>query len=299
MHVRVLGSAAGGGLPQWNCACAGCEAARRGEIPARTQSSIAVSSDGEQWLLVNASPDVRTQLVPFGPARGRGSRVAAVVVTSADIDHASGLLVLREGWAPPIYATGEVEAALREGIGILPALSAFGRVDMRPLEPSSTVSFADRDGKALGVEAEVIDVAGKPPPYTRKRLGDAPGPGHVVALLLREAGGGREVLYAPGVSSCAPLEAALARASLVLVDGTCFTDDELAPLGGKRAREMGHVPVSGPDGSLARLVRLTKARRVYVHVNNTNPMLLPRSSERAEVEAAGVEVGVDGLAIEV
>ncbi len=300
MRIRVLGSAAGGGLPQWNCACDNCRAARRGEIPARTQSSIAVSADGERWLLVNASPDVRAQVQGFAPDRGRGTSLAAVALTNADIDHTAGLLVLREGGPPPIYATREVEQALREGLGILGALPAYGPVDVRTLVPGEAISFADRDGNALGIEADVLDLSGKPPPYMRPRIGPDEGPGHVIALSLRAGGGGARVLYAPGVGAwSAPLERALEASRLVLFDGTCFTEDELVPLGGKTAKEMGHLAIRGSDGSLARLAKLPNARCLYVHVNNTNPLLRPDSLARADVEARGVAVGDDGMEIEV
>jgi pyrroloquinoline quinone biosynthesis protein B len=298
VRARVLGSAAGGGLPQWNCACEGCQAARRGEIPPRTQSSIAVTADGERWLLINASPDVRAQVQAFAPTRGRGSRIAAIALTSADIDHAAGLLVLREGGPPPLYATREVEDALGTGLGILRALPAYGPVDVRRLEPGKVVSFADRAGEPLGLEAQVIDMTGKPPPYMRASLGAGDAPGQVVALSLRAPGGKGSLLYAPGVASFAPIETALASASVVLFDGTCFADDDLALLGGKTSRAMGHIPMSGAGGSLARLARLT-GKRVYVHINNTNPALLLASPARKTVEAAGVSIGEDGTEIEV
>jgi pyrroloquinoline quinone biosynthesis protein B len=296
LAVRILGAGAGGGVPQWNCGCANCRAARAGEIPARTQSSIAVSADGERWLLVNASPDVRHQVQGLAPGEGRGSGIAAIAITSGDVDHVAGLLVLREGGAPPLYATREVQDELTTGLSILPALAAYGPLDARTLEPGRVVSFADREGRALGIHADVVDVNGKPPLYVRARTGGKEGPGHTVALVLR--GAGASVVYAPGVASIGPeLARHLAEASLILVDGTCFTDDELAPLGGRTARAMGHMTIGGPDGTLAALGRYPGARRIFVHINNTNPILRPGSPERLAVERAGVEVGEDGVEV--
>jgi pyrroloquinoline quinone biosynthesis protein B len=300
LAVRILGAGAGGGLPQWNCGCDNCRAARAGEIPSRTQSSIAVSADGERWLLVNASPDVRQQVQGVAAKQGRGSGIAAIAITSADVDHVAGLLVLREGGAPPLYATREAAEALTSGLSVLPALAAYGPVDVRSLEPSRSVSFADRTGRPLGIEADVVDLDGKPPLYVRARAKTqeeaGPGPGHAIALVLRA--GAARVVYAPGVSSIGPeLSRHLAAASVILIDGTCFTDDELAPLGGRTARDMGHMTVGGPDGTLSHLARYPKALRIFVHINNTNPMLRPGSPERLEVEAAGVDVGEDGALV--
>jgi pyrroloquinoline quinone biosynthesis protein B len=299
LRVRILGAGAGGGVPQWNCGCSNCRAARTGEIPSRTQSSIAVSADGERWLLVNASPDVRHQVQWLAPSRGRESRIAAIVLTSADVDHVTGLLVLREGGLPPLYATHEVERALTEGLSLLPALGAYGPLDTRRLDPREPVAFADRAGEPLGIRATIIDGRSKPPLYVRTTPGWSEGLGHTVALVLA-AEGGRSIVYAPGVASMGPaLEAELAKASAILIDGTCFTDDELAPLGGRTAQAMGHMTMGGADGTLSRLARYPNARRIYVHINNTNPVLRPGTPERALVERAGSEIGEDGVEFEV
>jgi pyrroloquinoline quinone biosynthesis protein B len=297
LRVRILGSAAGGGLPQWNCGCDNCHAARRGEIASRTQSSIAVSADGERWLLVNASPDVRAQVQWLAAAKGRGSGVAAVALTSGDIDHAAGLLILREGGAPPIYVTPPVQRALEVGLGALPALAAFGPVRVRPLTVGQWARFADADDKSIDVEARVIGLTGRPPPYMRAR-GEAPdaAKGDVVAFALRVTGSEKTVLYAPGVAVFdADLERCALEADTLLFDGTCYEDDEVAALLGKTARQMGHVAVAGPEGSLAFLSKYPRKRRLYVHINNTNPILRPGTPARAAVEDAGVEVGEDGI----
>jgi pyrroloquinoline quinone biosynthesis protein B len=257
-----------------------------------------VSADGERWLLVNASPDVRHQVQWLAPKAGRGSGIAAVAVTSADVDHVAGLLVLREGGAPPLYMSREVEDALTGGLSILPALGAYGHVDVRHMAPGSAVSFADKAGRPLGIEADVIDVHGKPPLYVRARTGaTGAAPGHCVALALR-ASSSASVVYAPGLSGIdAALEKHLRPASVILVDGTCFRDDELAPLGGRTSREMGHLPLAGEDGILARLSGYANARRILVHINNTNPVYRPGTKERELVLAQGVEVGEDGMEV--
>ncbi len=297
LRVRLLGTSAGGGLPQWNCGCDNCWAARAGSIPQKTQSSLAVSADGERWLLVNASPDVRQQVQWLAPARGRGSKIAAVALTSADVDHAAGLFSLREGGAPPIYATPPVLRALDVGLGVVLVLSAFGGVDVRAFAPGAEVSLADRGGKPLGIEARVVPLAGRPPPYMRHRGDEAdPKRGDTVALAFRASGGTDSVLYAPGVARIDEgLEAEARRSAVLLVDGTCSSNDETQELAGRTSADMGHVTVLGAGGSLEWLRTHAHARRIYVHVNNTNPVLSPGSSARLEVEAAGVEVGEDGM----
>jgi pyrroloquinoline quinone biosynthesis protein B len=261
------------------------------------QSSLAVSADGERWLVVNASPDIRHQAQGFAPASGRGSKIAAVALTSADVDHTAGLFVLREGGAPPIYATSPVLRALEVGLGVNLVLSAFGKVHARELSPGSDCAFADREGTLLGIEARVVALSGRPPPYMRLRgeTPDARG-GDTIALVLWASGSSTRVLYAPGVAAIgAELEAEAARASALLVDGTCFSNDETVPLVGRTSAEMGHLPLGGEGGTLAWLGRHAGARRIYVHINNTNPILALDSSARREVEAAGVEIGEDSV----
>jgi pyrroloquinoline quinone biosynthesis protein B len=296
LRVRLLGTGAGGGLPQWNCGCENCHAARSGAIPSKTQSSIAVSVDGERWVVVNASPDIRQQAQAFAPSSGRGSKIAAVVLTSADVDHTAGLFILREGGAPPIYATTPVLRALDVGLGVKLVLSAFGSVDARALTARSDVVFADRAGKSLGVEARVVPLSGRPPPYMRLR-GETADPDGVdtIAVVLSATGGDKRVLYAPGIAAIGEeLKREAARCDALLVDGTCFSNDETMPLVGRTAAAMGHVPIGGEGGTLWWLRGYPGARRVYVHVNNTNPVLSPGSAASQEVLAAGVEVGEDG-----
>ncbi len=292
MRLQILGAAAGGGLPQWNCGCANCAAARRGEIPALTQSSLAVSGDGASWALLNASPDLRAQLAraPALHPRGlRGSPVVAVLVTNGDIDHVAGLLTLREKQAFRLIATAEVHAMLAAN----PLFAALDATLVERVEVASDVPFP----LAPGLVATLFAVPGKVPLYLEGEdvQTDLEG-GQTVGVALSTASA--TAFYVPG---CARMPPALARrlrgAALVLFDGTLWRDDEMiaAGLGSKTGRRMGHMPISGPDGSLAAFAGLGVRRKVYVHLNNSNPVLDPRSPERAAVEAAGWTVGADGM----
>ncbi len=304
----VLGSSAGGGLPQWNCNCANCAAARRGDpmVPARSQSSIAVSVDGERWLLCNASPDVRSQLAQtpaLYPRALRHSPIAAVALTNADIDHATGLLILREGGAPPVYCTARVERALTVGLGVLPALSAYGEVTVRAVVPGADepLVIRDRAGDDIGVRLRAFTVASKPPPYMLAHLSAEEAAdlhsGDTVGFELSTGEGVPTVVYVPGVRELdEPLRERLSHAGLVLIDGTFFTDDELLATGAstKTARMMGHAPLSGADGLLAFLGTVVGPRKALVHINNSNPVLRADSPERWQVEERGVIVAGDG-----
>ena len=267
-----------------------------------------MSVDGERWLLVNASPDVRSQLAayaPLAPRAGtlRGSGVAAVAVTNGDIDHTAGLLVLREGGAPPIYGTAQVRDALTRGLSILPTLAAYGPVEWREITLGTSLDIADREHRSLGFGIEPIAVASKPPPYMMRFRETSPiddRAGDTVSLVF--VAGNKRVLYAPGIRD---LDAALAaeceRADVILLDGTFFTDDELVRMGAstRTSRMMGHAPQSGEGGSLEFLARFPRARRVLLHINNSNPILRVGSEERAAVERAGIEIADDGLDIRV
>lgn len=299
MRIIVLGAAAGGGFPQWNCGCPGCRRARAGEARPCTQSSLAVSADGERWVLLNASPDLRQQIQATPALHPRGLRhspIGAVVLTNADVDHVAGLLDLREGHAFTLYASPDV-------LGVLAGNSLFGvlnpdLVSRRPLAPGAMADLAFPDGPA-GLSLEMFSVPGKVALYLE---GEAPvldaEAGHTVGLDLRQ--GGRRLLYVPG---CARLTDGLLNrlhgADVVFFDGTVWTDTEMrdAGVGGKTGRRMGHLPIGGPDGSLAGLAGLRAGRRIYIHINNTNPILLDDSRERAALAAAGWEVAADGLEI--
>lgn len=297
MRIRVLGSAAGGGFPQWNCGCPGCRAVRDGSRPAspRTQSSIAVSPDGARWWLVNASPDVRAQLADtraLHPTGDRETPLRGVLLTDAEIDHTLGLVLLREGGGVHLHATAATERTLRDGTGLLPTLERFC-----PVGTTEVVPGVEHDLGGLVYRAFEV------PTGKHDRFGVAEGmPGRVVGYRFTDPATGRYAVHLPGVQELTPAVLdEIAGADLLLVDGTTWHDDELVRLGlGTRtAHEMGHLHVGGRGGSLETLSRLGPRRVVYVHVNNTNPILLDDSRERAEVERAGFTVGTDGLDLEV
>lgn len=311
MKVILLGTGAGGGVPQWNCGCANCAAARRGDaaMRVRTQSSIAVSADGARWLLVNASPDVRVQLQSaeeLHPAGLRDTPLAAVAVTNADIDHSAGLLVLREGGAPPLYCSSRVRRALTDGLRIIPALEAFGPVRVRSLVPGETAAFYDRHERDLGLRAEVFAVASKPAPYMLPLLTPAEAAddlaGDTVGLSLYAEGSSSRVVYVPGVRDLDDaLRAQIARAALVLIDGTFTTDDEMVRLGAsaKTAHQMGHAPLQGSGGLVEFLDGIVGPRKVLVHINNSNPALREGAEVAAWLAAHDITVGHDGMRLTV
>ncbi|MCU0620984.1 MAG: pyrroloquinoline quinone biosynthesis protein PqqB [Gemmatimonadales bacterium] len=298
MKVLLLGTAAGGGFPQWNCWCPSCRLARTHPDRARprTQSSVAVSADGQRWFLLNASPDVREQLARLPAPELPGTRhlpVAGVVLTDAELDHSLGLVLLREGRTLQLYATAAVLHTLEHDSRLLPVTRAFADVATTTLVPGTSTPLRYLDGSTSGLAVEPVVVPAGPP-----RFASVDEPGHTTGLLVRDASTGGTLAYLP---ACGDLEPALldrlAGTDLLLFDGTFWTDDEMIVLGvgTRRAREIDHLPLSGPGGSLERLAALARPRRVYVHVNNTNPILREESAERALVRAAGLEVGMDGM----
>jgi pyrroloquinoline quinone biosynthesis protein B len=292
----VLGAAAGGGFPQWNCLCPVCRLAWAGDarVKRRTQASIAASADRETWVLVNAAPDLRAQvqaIPPLHPPKGpRASPIASVILTGAEVDQVAGLLSLRERQRFALHASAQSLAALDANpmFGVL----APDVVTRRAVAPGETFT------PALGVTAELFTVPGKAPLYLE---GEAPelasesGVNVGVALSAH----GRCLLYVPGAAAVtAALMDRLERADVVFFDGTLFTDDEMIATGtgSKTGRRMGHMPIDGEDGSLAALAGLAN-RRIYIHVNNTNPILIDDSPQRRKVEAAGWQVAEDGMEI--
>jgi pyrroloquinoline quinone biosynthesis protein B len=295
--VRVLGSAAGGGFPQWNCRCEICEAARAGtRARPRTQSSLAIRGREGPWFLVNASPDARQQLELLAPLTTDGVRTppfAGVLLTDAEIDHTAGLMLLRESAAPVrIFGDGGVERALRHGYPVLEILERYCGAEWQTLEPERATPLA---GSSL--EVEPFYVGGDAPRYLTGSDVELEASGFV----FRDRAGPGVVTYVPGL---ARLDDSVldrfASSDLVLVDGTFWRDDELPRLGisERTAHDMGHVPLSGPGGTLEALARLQRPRKALVHINNTNPILLEDSPERAAVLSAGVEVAYDGLEFE-
>ena len=295
MWVRVLGSAAGGGSPQWNCDCAVCSAVRSGAARPRTQSSVAVSLDRRTWFLFNASPDVRTQIEAhpdLRPGPDRTTPLAAVLLTDAELDHTLGLLLLREARALRLYATPAVHKTLQDGSGLLRLLERYCAPEWRPVTPGADLVLAE------GLTGRAFDV----PTTKADRFGLGLDHGRVVGYRLTDEHSGRTLVYLPGVQALTPaVRAQIEGCDCLLIDGTCWQDDELSRLGraGRTSREMGHLPVGGPDGSLAQLPAPGARRTIFVHLNNTNPILLDGSPERRLVQDRGMEVAMDGLEVQV
>ena len=307
MLIKVLGSGAGGGLPQWNCNCANCTRTRaltNGFKP-RTQSSIAVSENGEDWLLINASPDLLTQLrahPELQPARAlRDSGIAAVMLCDAQIDHVTGLLMLRERTSPlPLYATRPVLDDLSSAFPLIPLLSHYCGVEQHPIALGE--SFVIQ--RLSGVRFTAIAIDSAAPPYSPHR--NAPVPGDNIALVIESVKTGARAFYAPGLAHASDaVVSAMRSAQLVLVDGTFWTDTEMIDLGlsRKRAADMGHLaqcPANGNDGMIALLDTLpSTTRKVLIHINNTNPILDPHSDARASLREHGIEIAEDGMELKV
>ncbi|MBV0892077.1 pyrroloquinoline quinone biosynthesis protein PqqB [Paracoccus sp. Z118] len=289
MKLTILGAAAGGGLPQWNCGCANCDDARAGRIARMTQSSVAVSVAGERVIL-NASPDIRAQLDACGlhPAGLRGSPAASVVLTNGDVDHVAGLLSLRESSPFTVHATSATLDILRQPI-------------FRVLNPDhvsqSPIALDQPFQPVPGLTVTPFAVPGKVALYLEEGEPDTALMGEQTVGLKLEADG-RTAFYIPGCAAVTgDLLARLDRADLLMFDGTVWANDEMARTGtgAKTGARMGHMAMSGPEGSIACLAGLTGTRRVFVHINNTNPVLQPGSPERAELEAAGWELAHDGM----
>lgn len=297
MWVRVLGAAAGGGFPQWNCNCPQCRAVRDGSRPCRplTQSSVAVSVDYRRWFLLNASPDIRTQIEAFPALHPKGIRdspLQAVLLTDAELDHTLGLLLLREAGDIEVHATAAVYETLSRGTSLLQTLEAFTRVERRQISTGVEVSLTD----GLSYRAFAV------PTDKRARFESGDGEEGVVGYRITDEHTGRSLVYLPGAQRLtASVWDHLEGCTCLLFDGTCWQEDELTHLGiaDKTSREMGHVPISGVDGSLKQLAPLPIERKIYIHINNTNPILLEDAPERGIVEEHGLEVAVDGLELEV
>jgi pyrroloquinoline quinone biosynthesis protein B len=304
MRIRVLGSGAGGGFPQWNCNCRNCAGWRSGRIRAhaRTQSSIAVSgADPTAWVLVNASPDILGQLQAnpiLQPGRSeRDTAITGIVLVDGQIDHTTGLFMLRESPRPwPVWCTDSVFADLTHGNPILNVLTHYCGVERNRIDPSGAefivAGVADLRWRALAL-------SGKPAPFSPNR--ESPVPGDNIALMIQDANSPRRAFYAPGLGEMdEPIWEAMHTAACVLVDGTFWTDDEMVRAGvsNKTARAIGHLPQSGPGGMIEWLDRLPKTtRRILIHINNTNPILDEDSAERAELARRGIEVASDGMEI--
>jgi len=302
MRVHVLGSAAGGGFPQWNCNCQNCYGVRNGKIRAvpRTQSSIAVSLDGIRWLLINASPDIRAQLeasVALQPKRGlRDTGIGAVVLVDSQIAHSSGLLMLRDGCPFDVYASRMVHQDLSSGFPIFTMLESWNgginycelAIDGSPMTPAGFE----------GLQITAVPICGKAPPYSPHR--NDPHPGDNVALYIQDIRSGKSVFYAPGLGGLdESVIDYMIRSDCLLVDGTFWREDEMifAGVGTKLAREMGHLPQSGRGGMIDMLRCFPEQRKILIHINNTNPILDEDSPERAQLSKENIEVAYDGMEI--
>ena len=296
MQVRVLGSAAGGGVPQWNCGCQNCREARRGTgaVRPRTQESVAISADGAAWFLLNVSPEIRAQIEsfpPLTPREPRHSPLAGLVLTNGDLDHCLGLLSLRESQPLTVYATESVRVGFTEGNVLYRTLERFdGQVTWRALAIGREQPVGDS-----GLAITAIATPGNLPLHLKSLR--PPSAEDNVGLVVRDQRTGKRLAYFSGVAGPSPaLERALAEADVLFFDGTFWSSDELIALGlgTRRAEEMSHWPLGGPEGSAAFLAR-QPGRRILIHVNNTNPILREGSAERRALEAAGIEVAADGL----
>jgi len=306
MLIRVLGSAAGGGFPQWNCGCPNCRGVRSGDLraTARTQECVAVSADGDRWFLLNCSPEIRQQIESFPPLHPRGPRhspIAAILLTNGDLDHCLGLLSLRESHPLVVYATDRLRRGFIDGNVLYRTLDRFpGQVTWRALELGREAELADVEGRPAGLLVEAVAVPGKLPIHLE--TGAAPDPADSVGFRIRERATGRVLAYLSGVGAVSDaVRRAVEGADCVFFDGTFWSADELPGLGlgTKRAEDMAHLPIGGPEGSLARLNGVAARRRIFIHLNNTNPLLRDDSPERAHVEAAGWEVARDGMEVRI
>jgi pyrroloquinoline quinone biosynthesis protein B len=303
MKIRVLGAGAGGGFPQWNCNCHNCRRIRSGEMRGqrRTQSSIAVSSDGDNWLLFNASPDIRTQLENFPgthPRRGvRDTGIKAILLIDSQIDHTTGLLMLRESTVPlEIYCTEMVRQDLTSGFPLFTMLEHYCKVSHHPV-PLDGSSFTIPLIEDLRFHTHAL--ISKAPPYSPHR--HDPHPGDNIGVIIEQISTGKRLYYAPGLGEIEPhVASALLSADCVLVDGTFWRHDEMSRAGicEKRALEMGHLPQSEPGGMIETLNAVPATRKILIHINNTNPILDEDAPERETLAEAGIEVAFDGLEID-
>lgn len=302
MFIRVLGSSAGGGFPQWNCNCQNCDGYRKKtlKIPPRTQSSIAVSDNGIDWILINASPDIRQQFATFPalqPARQlRDTAIQSVILVDAQLDHCTGLLSLREGNKLNLYCTKEVQKDLMTGYPIIPLLEYYCGLNLHtiPIEKNSTYTVIG----ANHLEFQAITLSGKAPPYSPHR--QDPQPGDNIALIIKDKRNDQSVFYAPGIQEItSEIKAYLEQSDCILIDGTFWTEDEMisAGVGTKLAAEMGHLPQSGDNGMINVLKEYPKARRILIHINNTNPILNPHSQAYKILSHEGIEIAYDGMEI--
>jgi pyrroloquinoline quinone biosynthesis protein B len=303
MLIHILGSGAGGGFPQWNCNCSNCQGVRSGSIKAtpRTQSSIAISANGEDWVLFNASPDIRAQLEAFPtlqPGRTiRDTAIRAILLVDAQIDHTTGLLLLREHTEPwDVYCTEAVQEDLTSGYPIFNILGHFRGVNWHEVKTDeSTFTIPGIEGLIF----TAVPLKSEAPPYSPHRHNTVPGDN--IGVRVENTASGRNLFYAPGLGSMEPhILPYMEQADVVLVDGTLWTDNEMiqAGISKKLGSEMGHLDQSGEGGIIEILSNLTKPRKILIHINNTNPILVDDSPQRLALTEAGIEVSADGMQLE-
>jgi len=302
MIIKVLGSSAGGGLPQWNCNCLNCDATRKQKkgFSARTQSSIALSDTGKSWVVINASPDIRDQIEAFPPIRvsgpTRGSNIAAVLLTDSQIDHCAGLLQLREHPQLKVYCTKSASDDLNGPFPLLKILSHYQKLEWYEIKLDSPQPLVIPELPTI--EIYPIILGGKAPPYSFSDHSKFDGCG--IALLLMDKHSGASCFYAPGLDEISErLLATMKTATCLLIDGTFWQEDEMITLrlGHKSAKEMGHIPLSGSNGLLSMLKKMESPRKILIHINNSNPILDEHSEERAILTKEGIEVSFDGMEI--
>jgi pyrroloquinoline quinone biosynthesis protein B len=304
MRIEILGSAAGGGFPQWNCGCRNCQAIRAGVFQgkSRTQTQVAVTNDGRSWFLLNASPDLRQQIEASPSLRprtaGRDSPIAGVLLTSADLDQIAGLLSLRELQPFRIYCTASIRRILREDNSVFAMLNRVPQqVVWTDIIPGKSFSLGSVSGQDSGLFCETFSLPSRYPRYVGQESLAGLAPLEASLGLIVELSSGPRMAYLPAVPEVDnSLLEQLETADLLLFDGTFWSDDELIKVqgSGATAREMGHIPVSSGTGSLQKLKSLQRTRKIFVHVNNTNPILDESSPQYREIRDAGWEVAEDG-----
>lgn len=302
MFIQILGSAAGGGFPQWNCNCVNCAGLRAGTLrgQARTQSSIAISDNGVDWILCNASPDIRAQLEAFPtlqPARKpRDTAIAAIILLDSQIDHTTGLLTLREGCPHEVWCSEMVHQDLTTGFPLFNMLEHWnGGLKWNPIALEGSFTIPACPNLAI----TPIPLRSSAPPYSPHR--NDPHPGDNIGLFIEDRRTGGKLFYAPGLGQVSEaLLSTMRTADCLLVDGTLWRDDEMRvrEVGDKLGSEMGHLPQSGPGGMIEVLDGLSASRKILIHINNTNPILDHDSPERAILGEHGIEVAFDGMSIE-
>lgn len=295
-RAHILGAAAGGGLPQWNCGCENCNLARRGAIPAQTQSSVAFTGNGTDWAILNASPDIREQLArthSLHPTGLRSLPLRSVLVTNGDIDHIAGLLTLREQQPFTLYATRDIHQVLADN----PVFAVLNPA----VVTRKTIALGEAVEIATGLTATLFAVPGKVPLFLEGATVETDLIGEQTVGVRLQANG-KDAYYIPGCAAFpADLRDRLSGAAAVFFDGTLWQDDEMvvAGLSQKTGKRMGHISMSGDDGSMAAFAEMDVGHRIYVHINNTNPVLRPDSAERRIAQNAGWTIASDGMEIDI